>query len=353
MRRMNLFKIGFVCFLWLEAIIGIAFCHADQNTNINCFVYHRFGDNRHPSTNIDPDEFQKHLTYLKDHKFNVVTLGDALLLLRHDKIIMENTVVLTIDDGYASFYEHGMPLLRQYGFPATLFVNSGSVGSADFMSWKQLEQIQREGIEIGNHSHSHSHFVNFGPVQQIRLFREDLRQSQHMFKERLGQSPTLYSYPYGEYTVPMLTVLKEEGLIGAAAQNSGVISEQSNLFALPRFPVAGKYAGLERFKEKTAMKALPVEVLGEPGHLSTGGEPPVLKLRLKHPELINTQDLQCFVADARECILQFDTNSNIISLISNHPIQNRRTLYTITAPSAENPKSWYWYSHLWIDPTLQ
>jgi peptidoglycan/xylan/chitin deacetylase (PgdA/CDA1 family) len=347
--------IGLVCLLWLEFGAVTVFCRDEESgySNINCFVYHRFGDHRYPSTNITTADFQKHLKYLKDNTFHVITLGDALDLLQNDRIIPDKTVVLTIDDGYASFYRQGMPLLRQYGFAATLFVNSGLVGSADFMSWTELRQLQREGIEIGNHSHSHAHFVDFSPAQQVVRFREDLKQSQQLFVEKLGEAPKLYSYPYGEYSLSMLPVLKEEGLIGAAAQNSGVISTFSNFFALPRFPVAGKYASLERFKEKAAMKALPVEVLGEYDHIFTGGIPPTLKLRLIQPGVVDTQHFQCFVADSRECTLQFEKDSNIISIKSNHPFRSRRTLYTITAPSASTSDSWYWFSHLWIEPTLQ
>ncbi len=347
--------ISLVCFLWLEVGAVTALCHAEEiaYSNINCFVYHRFGDHRYPSTSITAEGFQKHLKYLKDNEFHVITLGDALHLIRDGREIRDKTVVLTIDDGYASFYTHGMPLLRQYGFVATLFVNSGLVGSKDFMSWTELRQLQSEGIEIGNHSHSHTHFIDLVPAQQVVRFREDLNESQQLFREKLGESPKLYSYPYGEYSLSMLSVLREEGIIGAAAQNSGVISKFSNLFTLPRFPVAGKYASLERFKEKAAMKALPVEVLGEPDHIFKQGVPPTLTLRLIKPEMVNSKHFQCFVADSRECTLHYDEDAHIITIGANHPLQQRRTLYTITAPSASAPENWYWFSYLWIEPTLQ
>jgi peptidoglycan/xylan/chitin deacetylase (PgdA/CDA1 family) len=355
MCRSKFFKTGMVWLLWLVVATASLSCHAalGSDININCFVYHRFGDSRYPSTNITTEEFKKHLEYLKNNDFQVVTLGDALDRLRNKKDMPDKTVVLTIDDGYMSFYEHGMPLLRQYGYVATLFVNSGSVDSPDFMTWKQLQQLQQEGIEIGNHSYSHTQFVNLDPDQQVRQFREDLKKSQQLMGENLGRIPKLYSYPYGEYSHAMISVLKEEGIVGAAAQNSGVISKYSNLMALPRFPVAGKYASLGRFKEKAVMKALPVETLGGPDHVLTGQLQPTLKLRLKEPEVINTRNLQCFVADSRECILQYDEESNNIIMEAKHPLQQRRTLYTITAPSSVGSGGWHWFSYLWIEPTLQ
>jgi peptidoglycan/xylan/chitin deacetylase (PgdA/CDA1 family) len=343
------------CLLWFEVGAVTSYSHGAESSysNINCFVYHRFGDNRYPSTNIALADFQKHLEYLKENNFHVITLGDALDQLRGDGIILDKTVVLTVDDGYSSFYSSGMPLLRKYGFPATLFVSSDSVGGKDFMSWSELRQLQREGIEIGSHSHMHPHFVDLDPDQRLATFRVDLKESQQLFNDNLGRLPQLYSYPYGEYSLSMIPVLKAEGFVGATAQNSGVMSKYSNSYALPRFPVAGKYSSLERFQEKATMKALPVEVVGGPDHVITGKVVPALRLRLIMSDLVDTQQLQCFVADSNECTLQFDEDTNIISIESHHAFNSRRTLYTVTAPSASGDGSWYWFSYLWIDPALQ
>ena len=79
----------------------------------------------------------------------------------------------------------------------------------------------------------------------------------------------------------------------------------------------------------------------------------MLKLRLLQADQVNTENIQCFVADSTECTLQFNENSHVISMVSNHQFQQRRTLYTITAPSASIPGGWYWFSHLWIEPSLQ
>lgn len=130
---------------------------------ITCFVYHRFGDNRYPSTNISVKDFRNHLTYLKNNEYHVVTLNEALELLINGKTIPEKTVALTIDDGYKSFLENGMPLLREFDYKATLFINTKQFGTGDFLSIQEIRQIIKEGIEVENHSHSHAHFVNFSP----------------------------------------------------------------------------------------------------------------------------------------------------------------------------------------------
>ena len=127
--------------------------------SVPVFVYHRFGDDRYPATNISLDVFEAHLAYLAENDFSALTLSDALSKMDAGNL-PEKPVVLTVDDGYLTFYENAMPLLKKYDMPATLFVNTAYVGGGDFMNWKQLEEARKAGVEIGNHSHNHPHFLN-------------------------------------------------------------------------------------------------------------------------------------------------------------------------------------------------
>ncbi|MCF8363556.1 MAG: polysaccharide deacetylase family protein [Prolixibacteraceae bacterium] len=340
-----------VLFMALMTIASFVFPGYSQvagKINIPCFTYHRFADDRYPSTNITLPEFENHLKYLKQNNFNVVTLGEAVSIVKEEKQVDHKTVVLSVDDGYKTFYENAMPLLRKYGFTATLFINTNMVGNKDFMTWDEIREVENEGIEIGNHSHEHAYFVE----QDIKEFEDDLKLSQRIFKEELGHVPGLYSYPYGEYTQDMIDLLHEYGLEAAAAQNSGVISEYSDLMALPRFPVAGSFASFQQFKSKTSMKALPVSPVSGTTHLVSGKNPPLLKLHLAAPGLINTKAIQCFIAGSDNCSVQYDNAAEMITMQSENKLSQRRTLYTITAPSATSSGEWYWYSYLWIEKSL-
>ena len=127
------------------------------------FVYHRFGDHRYQSTNTTLVDFEAHLKYLKDYNFSVKTLSKAMENLESG---FSRTVVITIDDGFKSFYQYGYPLLKKYGFTATLFINTESIGKQDYMSWDQIKEVRKYGIEIGNHSEGHEHFLDFKPGEQ-------------------------------------------------------------------------------------------------------------------------------------------------------------------------------------------
>jgi len=351
----NLTKNGFLLLaLFMLFSVGTTAQSKTENTalksgNITCFVYHRFGDARYPSTNISVQDFRKHLDYLKNNKYHVLTIGQAVELLNSSKPIPEKAVVLSIDDGYKSFLENGMPLLREYGYKATLFINTNQFGSGDFLSEKEIRQLRDEGIEIQNHSHSHAYFVNIAPQKLVDAFRNDLIKSQGIFLEKFGFKPNIYSYPYGEYTPEMQEVLKKEGYLAAIAQQSGVISSFSDRYALPRFPVGGIYANIDGFVRKLKMKPMPVQLFEPVNPVIQSKNPPTLRLKVVDPGMINLNSLQCFIGGTKEDAVSFNPETNIFTIKSGHPLNSRRTLYTITAQSATQSSEWHWYSFLWIN----
>jgi peptidoglycan/xylan/chitin deacetylase (PgdA/CDA1 family) len=85
-------------------------------------MYHRFSEQPRPGY-VDRGAFEKQLAYLKKH-FRVMRLDQVLDVMSEPEGGMDNTVVITIDDGYRDFYEIAYPVLRQYQMPATLFLTT-------------------------------------------------------------------------------------------------------------------------------------------------------------------------------------------------------------------------------------
>jgi peptidoglycan/xylan/chitin deacetylase (PgdA/CDA1 family) len=319
-----------------------------EQRHINSFVYHRFGNSRYPSTNISMETFKEHLQFLKENNYRVITLGEAAELLDSPGEIPQKTAVLTVDDGYKSFITHAVPLLEQYGYKATIFVCTKYVGRSGYLSWSDIRSLRKKGYEFGNHSHSHEHFLNLSDAETRRGFKEDLSRSEDLFHRHLGYQPDLYCYPYGEYNPDMQEILKNRGYKAAAAQKSGVIYTGSDLYALPRFPMTSAYGKIEKFRSKARMKALPV-IKEKPRNPEIKGKnPPKLTLRID-PSAINIRALQCFVNGRKNCkTTRRRDNELIIEAESKDKLNTRRTLYTITAPSKDGTR-WYWYSHLWVN----
>lgn len=308
-----------------------------------CFVYHRFGDDRYTSTNISISDFRTHLEYLKANSFNVLTLSEAVKYLKNTG---ENNkvAVITVDDGYTSFLSGALPLLKEFGFPATLFVNTETIGNGSYLNWDELRQVKKAGIEIGNHSHSHPYFLNLHQHDHVKIFREELAKAQQLLKEHLDVVPSVFAYPYGEYTPEMKEAVNQMGFIAAAAQNSGVMHTKGDYYAIPRYPMANAYAAVEDFADKLNMQ--PLEVQEDPKSVVVGEKnPPVLTLTFKTDSLAYER-LQCFVQGG-ECSLEILQKKPLkIRVKSKKPLTRRRTLYTITVPSQKG--GWHWYSHLWV-----
>lgn len=323
----------------------------DDKKEIVCFVYHRFGDSRYPTTNVSLNDFGSHLSWLKTNGYRVVTLSQALESRANDSVHIK-TAVITVDDGYKSFFKNGLPLLKKFGFQATLFINTETVGSDDYMDWPELKNAASAGIEIGNHTHSHAYFLNEPEISRYRQLLREIEDSQQMIEQKIGYKPKVFAYPYGEFDPEMKMIVKALGFTAAAAQNSGVINSTTDLFELPRFPMSETYA--EKFEEKAQMHALPVIGKAPESHVLTRNQnQPVLTLTVKNNS-IQIDQLDCFVQGS-ECKLKISplTDSTFqVTLQSVSSIADRRrTLYTITAP--DDKGEWYWYSHLWINPGVK
>ncbi len=320
-----------------------------NDKEIVCFVYHRFGDSRYPSTNISLKDFEAHLKYLKNNNYQVLSLSGAIEYLNSD-FEKRKTAVITIDDGYKSFFKNGLPLLNSYSYPATLFVNTETVGGGDYMNWEEIKGSMNQGVEIGNHTHSHEYFLNLPAQSRYKAFEDEIGLSQKLIEENTNFTPKVFAYPYGELDLKMKEIVNEFGFVAAAAQNSGVIYSNTDLMQLPRFPMSEAYAEIEKFTSKANMKPLKlISVNPESFIVPSNQHKPSLEITFDASDLVLDQ-LQCFIQGSTCQITMNEQNNGklVLSISPETAIENRRrTLYTITVPDKDG--NWHWFSHLYID----
>ncbi len=199
-------------------------------------MYHRIGDSRHPSTNVSVEAFEKQLKFLEDNGYEVVELSMIVESIKNGKEPDKKWVAITIDDAYKSFYENGLPLLKERGYPFTLFVNTQAVerGYGDYMTWKMVEDSSRYG-EIGGHSHTHSSMPRIDKQQM----REELKLNKKLLEEKIGRM-RYFAYPYGEYSQEVVEEVRALGYEAAFKQVMGAVSIDSNLYTLNRIPMGEK-----------------------------------------------------------------------------------------------------------------
>ncbi len=216
--------------------------------NGNIFVYHRFGDERHQSTNTTLQELEKEFEYFNTNNYKVVTVSQIAQKIRNGEDIPENWVAFSIDDAYKSFYTNALNIFKKYNYPFTLFVYVESTQKKypDFMTWEEIKETSKYG-EIALHSYGHKHLTK---LSNEEIF-DDTKKAYDMFVEKLGFKPLGYTYPFGEYDERVKDVIKKFDFEYIANQNNGSVNSKSDIFDINRVALVGDVNLKEKLKYKT------------------------------------------------------------------------------------------------------
>ena len=252
-------------------------------------MYHRFDENKYPSTNIQINEFKLHLEIIKEKNFVFVNPNNFEASIKFKK--KQKKILLTIDDGFLSFYKNAWPILKKDKIPFILFVSTREVGKYNYMTWEQIKEIAKEDyVYIGNHSHSHEYLVD----EKIGDIKKDIDKSILIFKNNLGYNSKFFSYPFGEYSLDFKNLIKKFKFDYAFGQHSGVVDETKDFLELPRFPINEKYGEIKRFK--TILNTLPFqykEILPIQKYLTNENNPPVVIIEF-YKDIKNINLINCY-----------------------------------------------------------
>ena len=205
-------------------------------------MYHRFEENKYPSTNIRNEIFLEHLKEINNQGIEFINFEKFEKIIKTN--IDKNYLLLTIDDAFESFYLNAWPILKSKKIPFILFVSTREIGKYGYMTWKNIKEVAiSDLVTIGNHSHTHEYLIDWGDDK----IKSDLITSIQIFKKELGYSPKIFSYPFGEYSINLKKIVADLNFEFAFGQHSGVIDPTKNFLELPRFPINEKYGDLDRF----------------------------------------------------------------------------------------------------------
>ncbi len=255
---------------------------------ILAIMYHRFEENKYPSTNIRLKIFKKHINLIRNNNLTFYDPGE--LINNFNEVKKQKKVLLTIDDAFTSFYKYAWPILKEKKIPFILFVSTEAVGKNGYMTWDQIKEVEKETFAyIGNHSHSHDYLTKF----TFKKFKKDIEISIKIFEEKLGYNPSYFSYPFGEYNIKQkIYISKKFGF--AFGQHSGVIDLNKDKYELPRFPINEKYGEIKRFKE--VISYLPLQykkVTPEDKLIKANQNPPLMQIEFFNNQS-NLQNINCF-----------------------------------------------------------
>lgn len=211
---------------------------------------------------VSPEAFARQLEYLHDEGFHTVTADEvATAVAGGAGTLPDRAVALTFDDGFADFHSRALPLLGRYGFTATVFVTTGWVQDAGplpagkrpgrMLSWSQIEEAARSGIEIGAHSRLHPQLDQLPPA----LLREELYLSKAKLEDKLGSPVPGLAYPFGYSNAAVRSKAREVGHRYGCAVGNLLLGDAPDLFALPRLTVRQR-TGMSTFEQLVEAKNL-------------------------------------------------------------------------------------------------
>jgi len=310
-------KLIIVVLILLSLSISKSFSFDTSNFNskkgIIALMYHRFEENKYPSTNIRNEVFKEHLNEIYKQNIEFIEFKNFENIISNK--IEKNYVLLTIDDAYQSFYLNAWPLLKEKKIPFVLFVSTREVGKHGYMSWDEINKISSyEFVTIGNHSHSHDYLIDWTDEE----IKSDLEKSIKIFKSELGHSPKLFSYPFGEYSNNLKKIVSDLGFKFAFGQHSGVIDPSKDFLELPRFPINEKYGELKRFKSIIQTLPFPYKkITPENRYLKNNENPPEVKIKF-FDNLVNIKNINCYSNEGnvwRKSEIKFLKNNEILVLL--------------------------------------
>jgi peptidoglycan/xylan/chitin deacetylase (PgdA/CDA1 family) len=273
----------------IGSALGTTMALAKDPVHAVAVMYHRFGENKYPSTNIRLEQFETHLNILSADKFNVVSLDTIVNALKSGTPLPAKTIAITVDDAYASVFTEAWPRMKAKGWPMTVFVATEAVDEKrpGYMTWDQIRTLRDAGVTIGAHTKSHAHLARMDKVDALT----EIAASNARFKTELGQVPTLFAYPYGEANSETLELIKRS-YVAAFGQHSGVLSSKDNDYYLPRYALNENYGDADRFKLVINTKPLPVTDI-VPSNPTLAHNPPTFGFTVTDPALpLNT--LNCY-----------------------------------------------------------
>lgn len=327
------------------ALAGLV-CVGPARADLVILQYHHVSPSTPAATSTTPSLFQAQMEMIEKLGLEVVPLDQGTQAALAGELDDRQQVAITFDDAYESVWDTAAPILEEFGYPFTVFVNTNAVGTGDVMSWDQLaEWADDPQVLIANHSHDHGHLPQkpgeSDEAWQARI-QTSLDKAQEILQEKLGTSPPLFAYPYGEFGDKLEQAIADRDWYGYG-QQSGPVGASSSATRLPRFPMATAYGQLDSLENKLRSRALPVDASQLPSGVM-GENPPTLELSL--PDQLSPQRLTCF-ASGQGRIDVNTAGTQQVEIQADNSFQSRRFRYNCTYPMGGG--RFYWLSHQWVN----
>lgn len=192
---------------------------------------------------ITVEAFEEQMAYMHKYGFNTITLLELEKFLEGELEVPKRSVVITFDDGYSSNYHYAYPILKKYGFEASIFLITHSVKEVSepftpikttSLGWDQIV-YGMDVFEYANHTHDmhvqDEYEIPYLLTKSYNKIMQDLAMNKSITQSNY------FAYPYGKYNEMTLDILKELGYTLAFTTRTGYVQRGDSLLQLNRFGI--------------------------------------------------------------------------------------------------------------------
>ena len=212
---------------------------------IPVLLYHDISDDFRDSYTISPSLFAAHMEWLHNNGFRAISVRDIARPPGNGK-----AVVITFDDGYASYMEYAFPLFREYGFHSTINV-IGSLagtflyegGNRPMLAWEEYRHLLRSGrVGIGCHTHGLHTAAHKGALGVSgEALRQDLGTFREVLRRETGESTEILAWPYGLYDAKRISIARKEGFRYFLTSREASFQRSGDIAEIPRRNIDNQY----------------------------------------------------------------------------------------------------------------
>ena len=248
------FLLSLLCMVSLLIVAG--FIQIRTATGIPVLNYHPVEPKDGNPLTLWPEQFEAQMEYLAAEGYTTITIDEMMDALENGTSLPEKSVIITFDDGYADNYEYVYPILKKYGFKATIFLIYDFTNTyPNYLTWDQVAEMKDSGL-IHFESHTMTH-ANLAELTSVDELRHEIADSHDLLSEKLGYDMHYIAYPGGRVNEEIERITSAAGYRGGFTVHYGLSTPAEGRYQMDRIPIFGaNMHTLTRFKLRLAFAPL-------------------------------------------------------------------------------------------------
>lgn len=205
---------------------------------------------------VPVQSFYDQMEYLKVNDFHVIGLSELINFIASGLTMPKKSIVITFDDGFKNIQTNALPILKEFGFPATLFVNLYFLerklpkefywSDWETLNWEEIKQLQESDIHIGSHAFSHRKLTTVSDED----LQKEVIDSKAIIEQNIGDKIFSFSYPHGAFNTKVKNILQENNFRCACSSIEGMNNSSVDIFALKRTEITAFDNTITKFEKK-------------------------------------------------------------------------------------------------------